>query len=119
MLARLPSLTLVRLWAALLLATIGLQAAEPAPAASFERTHGSAFAANTYEVALFVQRGDRAARQASVPVPPLQPVAMPVLPAPARPAVLPAVPAPRPDSTGPPVLDIHSWEPAPRAPPRA
>jgi hypothetical protein len=119
MLVRLPSLMLVRLWAALLLATIGLQAAEPAPAASVERAHGSAFAANTYEVALFVQRGDRAVRQAWVPQPPLQPVARSVLLAPAPRVALPVVPAPRPDSTGPPVLDIHSWEPAPRAPPRA
>jgi hypothetical protein len=40
MLARLPRLTLVRLWAALLLAAIGLQAAAPAPAEALEPTHG-------------------------------------------------------------------------------
>jgi hypothetical protein len=118
MLARFPSLRLVRLWAALLLATIGLQAAGSAPAAAFGRTHGSAFSAGTYEMALFVQRGDRVARQATAPQP-LLPLAVPTEVLPARSAVLPAIPAPRPDSTGPPLRDIRSWKPAPRAPPRA
>jgi hypothetical protein len=116
MLARLPRLTLVRLWAALLLAAIGLQAAAPAPAEALEPTHGSAFSANTYEVALFVQRGDRAARQAVAPMAsvPLGPRATAVRP---QPEILADAPAPRPDSTGPPLREIGSWQPAPRAPP--
>lgn len=118
MLARLPSLTLVRLWAALLLAAIGLQAAGPAPAAAFERTHGSAFAANTYEVALLVQRGEKPARPAIAPQP-LLAVILPIKASPAPLAALVALPAPRPNSTAPPLRDIHSWKPAPRAPPRA
>lgn len=117
MIARLPTLTLVRLWASLLLATIGLQATLPA-ALSVERTSGSAFSASTYEVALYVQRGERSQRAA---VAPQSDVPLPVL-APAEP--LPAfgtvtIPTPRPDSTGPPPGDILSWKPAPRAPPRA
>jgi hypothetical protein len=122
MLARLPFLMLGRLWAALLLATIGLHAAAPAPAAAaaIEQTHGSAFAVNSYEVALVVQRGDRAVRQAPLAPQPLSPATVPHETRPARVATLPVLPAPRPDSTGPPPpRDIHSWEPAPRAPPRA
>jgi hypothetical protein len=119
--ARLPSLMFVRLWAALLLATIGLHAATPAPAAAFERTHGSAFAANTHEVALIVQRGDKIARQAVEP----QPRPLPLLAAatatfrPVREAAGSPDPMPLPAATGPPLRPIRSWKPAPRAPPRA
>ena len=115
--ARLPSLMLVRLWAALLMAVIGLQALDTAPP-SLERRSGSAFSASTQEVALYVQRAERVQRQAVVPLPsvllPVQPAALPL-----RTAALIAVPAPRPDSTGPPPFDIQSWNPAPRGPPRA
>lgn len=117
MLPRLPSLTLLRLWAALLLATIGLQASAPA-APSLEKTHGSAFAATTYEVAVLIQRDARSQRQALAPQP-LLPVAVLAAEVPARASVVPEQPAARPDSTGPPLHDIHSWQPAPRAPPRA
>jgi len=115
--ARLPSLKLVRLWAALLLATIGLQAT--ASAAPFlEKTSGSAFSAATYEVALYVQRGEKVQRQA-VASQPLVPLAVAVQSLLASAAALTERPAPRPDSTGPPIREIHSWKPAPRAPPRA
>jgi hypothetical protein len=117
MLTRLPSLMLVRLWAALLLATIGLQASASA-APTLEKTSGSAFSAASYEVALYVQRGDRVQRQAVAP--------QPLVPLAAEARMLPvpvAAPAdrlaPRPDSTGPPLRPIRSWKPAPRAPPRA
>jgi hypothetical protein len=117
MLARLPSLKLVRLWAVLLLATIGLQATASA-APSLQKTSGSAFSAATYEVALYVQRGEKVQRQAVTPQP-LLPLAMAILSVPARTAALADRPASRPDSTGPPSREIQSWKPAPRAPPRA
>lgn len=117
MLARIPSLKLVRLWAALLLATIGLQAMVPA-AAGAQKHSGSAFSSSTYEVALAVSRADRAPRQTVVP----QPAPMPVEQAQAMQAAAPALrvmPAPRPDSTGPPPRSVHSWLPPQRGPPRA
>lgn len=113
----LPSLTLVRLWAALLLATIGLQALDTAPP-SLERRSGSAFSASTQEVALYVQRGERVQRQAVAPQP-LAPFSTPLVALPARLAERAALPAPRPDSTGPPAFEFRSWSAAPRAPPRA
>lgn len=118
MLGRLPSLTLIRLWAALLLATIGLQATLADPP-SLEPRSGSAFSASTQEVALSVQRAERVQRQAIAPLP----FASLALIAQARlalPAALPVLFAPRPSSTAPPALrDIHSRKSAPRAPPRA
>lgn len=119
MLPRLPSLTFLRLWAALLLATIGLQASVPA-AASSEKTHGSAFAATTFEVAVLIPRDARALRQVLAPLPlALPPLAVPASEVPARVLTVPEPPAAHPDATGPPLRHIHSWEPAPRAPPRA
>jgi len=117
MLARLPSLKLVRLWAVLLLATIGLQAtASAAPA--LEKTSGSAFSAATYEVALYVQRGEKVQRQAVTPQP-LVPLSA-AIDSPLTATVALADNAPlRPDSTGPPVREIRSWKSAPRAPPLA
>ena len=47
--ARQPSALFFRLWALLLLATIGLQAAQPL-GAPLERSHGSAFTAATFEM---------------------------------------------------------------------
>ena len=117
MLVRLPSLKLIRLWAMVLLATIGLQAAAPA-APSVQKVSGSAFSATTVEVALYAQRGDQAERQAVAP----QPLAPPVAAVQVLPTYTPiraVEPAPRPDSTGPPLYDSQSWKPAPRAPPRA
>lgn len=117
MLGRLPSLTLVRLWAALLLATIGLQATVSA-APSLERKSGSAFSATTYEVALYVQRADRVQRQAVTPLP-ATPLDLGLRALPALGPTLVGLPALRPDSTGPPLRKVHSWYPAPRGPPRA
>lgn len=117
MLRSLPSLTLVRLWAALLLATIGLQALDAAPP-SLDRRSGSAFSASTQEVALYVQRGERVQRQAVAPQP-LVPIAAPVAVPADRVVELAVLPAPRPDSTGPPAFQFRSWNTAPRAPPRA
>ena len=117
MLARLPSLKLVRLWAAILLATIGLQATASA-APSIEKTDGSAFSATTYQVALYVQRAERVQRQAVAPQP-LAPFAIVARALPAPALVLGGGVPRRPDSTGPPLRSIHSWQPAPRAPPRA
>jgi hypothetical protein len=116
--ARLPFPILARLWAALLVVAIALHAAMPSSAPSFERAHGSAFAANTHEVALFAQRADRVARQAPVPVP-LTPAAPAAEPRPAHRIALPNLSAPRPDSTGPPLHELGAWRPAPRAPPSA
>lgn len=117
MLARLPSLKLVRLWAVLLLATIGLQATASA-APTLQKTSGSAFSAATYEVALYVQRGEKVQRQAVTPQP-LVPSAVAVDSPLAATTILTDSAPPRPDSTGPPVREIRSWKPAPRAPPLA
>jgi hypothetical protein len=119
--ARLPSLMFVRLWAALLLATIGLHAAMPAPAVAFERTHGSAFAANRHEVALIVQRGEKVARQAVGPQPRLLPALATATDTfrPVGEAIRSPDPMPLPAATAPPLRPIRSWKPAPRAPPHA
>jgi hypothetical protein len=117
MLARLPSLKLVRLWAVLLLATIGLQATVSA-APTLQKTSGSAFSAATYEVALYVQRGEKVQRQAVTPQP-LVPLAAAIDSPLAATTVLADGTPPCTDSTGPPVREIHSWKPAPRAPPLA
>lgn len=112
MFARLPSLMLVRLWAALLLAAIGLQAAQPFRA-PLEARHGSAFSATTYEVAVAPQRRIEARQALPLPAPPVERAVTPPSP---RPALVFA-PAPRPDSTGPPIDNILIRQAAPRAPP--
>jgi hypothetical protein len=118
MLGRLPSLTLIRLWAALLLAAIGLQAASPV-GTPLEQRHGSAFSAATYEVALAFQRNERSDALESLVPQPTSPATAQVAPTRIEPAAQSAMFAPRPDSTGPPLTDSHSWRPAPRAPPIA
>lgn len=115
MLRRLPSLTIVRLWAALLLTAIGLQAAQPVDTA-FRPSHGSAFSAATYDVALAPQRRGEDAQIAPTPLPPPLPQ---IAAFPTSPAVLALQPMPRPNSTGPPALTILRRQPAPRAPPLA
>lgn len=114
MLVRLPFVNVARLLAVLLLATIGLQAAAPV-AASLQQTHGSAFSAITYEVTLATQRTSevRKAVVARAALPLVTFAQVPLL----RQMALPVNSAPRPDSTGPPVYDVGSWEPSPRAPP--
>lgn len=106
--------SLFGLWAALLLAVVGLQATTPI-AAPLEPAHGSAFSATTFEVALAAQRRADPARHAPLPLPP----APPQLQSLAAAAFLVPVPAPRPASTGPPPRDILAFHPAPRGPPRA
>lgn len=109
-------LTILRLFAALLLATIGAQAALPL-APPLERTHGSAFSASTHEVAVSSQRRAEALRPALAPLPRLPaPQAEPVAP---RPFALAPPIAPRPSSTGPPQPAILATRAAPRAPPFA
>lgn len=115
MLARLPSLTIIRLWAVMLLAAITLQAALPAAPAPYAAI-GSAFSAATTEVALY-QRGDRVQRPAVAPQP-ATPVSPPQEPPVADAIRFVAIPPVRLASTGPPAGDIRSWKPAPRAPPR-
>jgi hypothetical protein len=114
MLARLPLLTTVRMWAALLLAAIGLQALEPI-ATPLQLSHGSAFGATTYEAALAPQRRNVAEGQKLVPLSPTLPAIRSV---PDAFAMAPP-PAPRPDSTGPPARMILAREAPPRAPPLA
>lgn len=119
MLGRLPSLKLVRLWVVVLLATIGLQTTvDAAPTSTLQKTSGSAFSAATYEVALYVERGERVRRHVVAPQP-LVPLAAAVDSVPMLVAVVADCPPPCPDATGPPVREIRSWKPAPRAPPLA
>lgn len=116
MLARLPSLILVRLWALLLLACITMQAGKPITT-PLEQSHGSAFTALTYEVALSPRRGEDAAAQFQA--------LSPAIPIETRDWANSIEPVPktqnppRPDSTGPQIRDVQSWRPAPRAPPIA
>jgi hypothetical protein len=111
--ARLPSLSLIRLIAALLLATIGLHAAHPFEP-SLRPVHGSAFSAATVDVALAPQRRSEPAKLAPAPQPTLFPSAIePLTGAPERTDRL----APRPDSTGPPAFPLPARLPPPRAPP--
>lgn len=111
MVVRLPSLTLMRVVGALLLAIIGIHAGEPMH--DLQRERGSAFSVTTPDVAVAPQR--RAATESIV-----------VLPAPPahEPAAIagifiaiPELPAPRPDSRGPPETLFVAHPPAPRAPP--
>lgn len=111
MIVRLPSFGLMRLAAALLLATIGLQAA--APAVAIERTHGSAFSAATYEVAV-LRRADMVqiikAPQPLAPVPFVNGYGLAVrfdAPGPRAPVDVQTLPAP----------EWRHWLPQPRAPP--
>jgi|GEM_PF-1595517 hypothetical protein len=118
MLARLPLLIVIRLWAALLLVAIGLQAATPV-GAPLEQRHGSAFSAATYEVALAFQRNERSETRESLIPQPVPPVSVQAAPVRVEPATLAVAMAPRPDSTGPPLPESLSWHRAPRAPPIA
>lgn len=111
--AKLPSLGLLRLVAALLLATIGMQASSGGH--TLERERGSAFSPTTYDVAIAPSKQVEIARQVVLPTPLLGLVPAPCI---GSIASLPAIPAPRPDSTGPPAPMILAQGPAPRAPPR-
>lgn len=111
------ALFLFRLWAALLLATIGLQALEPV-AAPLQRVPGSAFSAATADVALASSRRTETAQVQAVPTP-----ALPKLPVPVSLASLPAV-WPRaehllPLARGPPPRERSERLPDLRGPPLA
>lgn len=113
---RLPLTTAIRLWAALLLAAIGLQVAAPVGKV-LEARHGSAFSATTVEVAVAPQRRVEADRQVALPQPTTAPVAVSEISPPVF-AALVSWPS-RPDSTGPPAEDILTRQPGPRGPPIA
>ena len=115
MLNRLVSTTAARLLALAMLLTVAVHAVQPTGAA-FEVRHGSAFSADTADVALTpVRRGAPDRNDAAV---------APVIPAeaaeivPARTA-LPREPRLRPDPTGPPPILPLDRGPSPRAPPLA
>ena len=111
-LTRLPARLIVRLWAALLLVTVALQAA--APIGPADRSPDSAFTAATHEVALSPRQEFRSA----APIAPL-----PLIPARVtlRARVTPLVEDPaasvrKPDA---PARSILALRPGPRAPPFA
>jgi hypothetical protein len=115
MLSRLAFRLAGRLWAVLLVLTIAVHAGAPVAAAPLDWRSGSAFSANTVEVAVAPARSQITVRIAA----PLPRAVVPIMAAPSnRPAFLfPATPA-RPDSTGPPVREPACARPAaPRAPP--
>lgn len=107
-------LWMVRLWAALLVAVIGLQATAPA-AVTLHQTHGSAFSAATYEMAVHRQVRDEDPVKLAIAEPPVDFVSAAPFP---RPPLVPAI-ASRPNSTGPPLHGIRATPAAPRAPPHA
>ena len=109
---RLPARLIVRLWAALLLVTVALQAA--APIGPADRSPGSAFTAATHEVALSPRQEFRSA----APIAPLPLIpARVTLRARATPLVQdPAASVRKPDA---PARSILALRPGPRAPPFA
>jgi len=104
---------ILRLWAALLLATIGFQAA--APDQSVERTAHSAFTASSREVALAPPWDDGPRLVAApAPVPP-----HPINSFAERGVTEPQLPRLRPNAAGPPAIAILARQPGPRPPPSA
>lgn len=105
-----------RFWAVLLVLTIAVHAAAPVQAAPLQWRTGSAFSADTAEVALAPARNQQAVRLAiALPCPP-RPQALPLVPA----AVLQPNAPLRPNATGPPRGPaIRARPAAPRAPPVA
>jgi hypothetical protein len=112
-LIRLPTLLLIRIAAAFLLATIGMQASEPVRGIVLDR--GSAFSAGTSDVAISSSRRAEEVRLAVLTAPTLPRAALAV----AQPTkvALASLPTPRPNSTGPPARLILARQPPPRAPP--
>lgn len=115
----LSSLLRFRLWTLLLLAAIGLQAAEPIRA-PLERAHGSAFSAATMELALASHRRVDAPVSQQVPAPPAPPPVAgdgePPLLALAQPTTAPRL---RPEARGPPPRAHPARLPDSTAPPVA
>lgn len=114
---RLPSNIWLRLWAAVLLFAVGLQAAE-ASDQPLESRHGSAFSATTDEVAIAPQRYVEAIRQIAAPDPAIPPI-LAVRRAITKPQFVAEITPLTPRATGPPLLDIIARDIAPRAPPSA
>ncbi|MBB4859533.1 hypothetical protein HNO88_002862 [Novosphingobium chloroacetimidivorans] len=111
------ALVLFRLWAALLLATIGLQALEPV-VTPLQRAPGSAFSAATADVALASSRRAEIAQPQALPTP-----ALPRFPAPVShasvPTMLPRAKHLLPLARGPPPRERSERVPDPRGPPPA
>jgi hypothetical protein len=108
----------MRIWSLLLLAAIGLQAAEPIRA-PLERVQGSAFSAATLDVALSTPRRLHAAAHAT-PAQPLPPLASAIDEPPAPPAqALAGTPRLRPQARGPPPRRHPARLPDSTAPPIA
>jgi hypothetical protein len=109
------TLALFRFWAVVLLATIGLQAAEPVRA-PLQREAGSAFSAATADVALVSARRSAVTQVQAVPVPPLPTLLAQVRIE--RPASMAAsVDHLRPGARGPPPRDSAERLPDLRGPP--
>ncbi|MFC4294299.1 hypothetical protein ACFO0A_04415 [Novosphingobium tardum] len=114
MFARVFRPALTRLCAAFLLLTVGLQAT-PAMAIPLDRGHGSAFSAQTLDVALTAPRRAIAAAVAPLPLPP-QPGNV------VTPLAITETAAQRtvwPRATGPPKASVLLLQPGPRGPPPA
>lgn len=116
MVTRLPSASIFRFWACLLLATIGLQALIPI-GSPLNRSSGPVFSADTFEVTIAPQRQSRR-DSALVPLPLDPGLAQHAHHALARPATL-AGSAPFGIASGPPEHSLYHWRYAARAPPTA
>jgi len=109
----------LRFWPLLLLAAIGLQAAEPIRA-PLERLQGSAFSASTIDVALGTTRRVQGQQAASVqPLPPLLPQPPAQVPLPARAWALSQPAHVLPEARGPPPRSHPARLPDSTAPPLA
>lgn len=118
MLTRLSSVFAARFWAALLVLTIAFHASVPVGAPLDVRS-GSAFSADTVDVAVAPARRAAAEITIAAPLPPLMPVQHAVT-QPAIPARFAAATHRWPDPTGPPAARLPlARNLAPRAPPTA
>lgn len=119
MVRALTLLARLRIWSLLLLAAIGMQAAEPIRA-PLERMQGSAFSASTLDVALAAPRRTQGLQQAATQPLPIPPAITVVedLPAPAR-FALARPPHLRPEARGPPPRGHPARLPDSTAPPIA
>lgn len=108
----------LRIWSLLLLAAIGMQAAEPIRA-PLERMQGSAFSASTLDVALAAPRRTQGQQAAAQPLP-VPPQATVVEDLPAAPRFALAQPSHlRPEARGPPPRSHPARLPDSTAPPLA
>ena len=112
----------LRLWAALLIAMIGLQSYGGAQAMDFGQTdprHGSTFSVANDDAALVTRPGD--VRQIVREAPPPDPLTSPPAPAFVNRTIAVAHPAApfHAEARAPPARDLLNWRPAPRGPPAA